>query len=369
MSSVRFNTQPERIILVLIGKRDDVYSTRELSELVKSAGGIPVGFFYQNVIKPDAKTYIGSGKALDIKEAVKSKNASAVIIDAELSPAQAVQLEKIFGVKVLDRTELIMDIFATNARTHEARLQVELAQLKYLLPRLKRHWTHLSRQYGGMGTRGPGETQLEVDRRHIRKKITKLEKQLKLISKQRKLRSKKRKDVHKVSIVGYTNAGKSTLLNRLCSSNVLVENKMFSTLDSTSRRRYFGSLSKPVVFSDTVGLIRKLPHQLVAAFRSTLEIIVEADLLLVLLDATNPELELDLETVENLLEEIRVEQKPRILVLNKIDLLDNINTFICSRKNVKYYQGEDVYISAKNGKGINILLKRIENLLTGLEKK
>jgi GTP-binding protein HflX len=266
----------------------------------------------------DPATLITKGKVEELRRAVGRAGAQMVLFDDDLSPAQQRNLEKTLEVKILDRTEVILDIFAARARTTEARLQVELAQLEYLLPRLTRMWQHLSRTGGGIGTRGPGEQQLEVDRRLVRERISVLKKKLERVAVERATQSRRRAEHYRIALVGYTNAGKSTLMNRLTGAGVFVEDRLFATLDATTRRLALGD-GLSALLSDTVGFIRKLPHHLVASFRSTLEEVIEADLLLHVVDAGRSDAEAQIAAVESVLEEIGVHDRPTLLVFNKAD--------------------------------------------------
>ncbi|KAA3660220.1 MAG: GTPase HflX [Calditrichaeota bacterium] len=274
--------------------------------------------------KLDAGYYIGRGKAQHLANVAQEHNAEVVIFDDDLTPAQTKNLSNMIDKKVIDRSALILDIFANRAQTREARTQVELAQLRYSLPRLTRAWTHLSRQVGGIGTRGPGETQLEVDRRLIRRRITNLERELEKIEKQRIQRRKHRDEAFKVALVGYTNVGKSTLMNALTDSNVFVENRLFATLDATVRELKF-SQNESVLLIDTVGFIRKLPHHLVASFRSTLEETLDANLLLHQVDISHPDFEEQIDIVRSVLHDLHLDDTPVLYVFNKIDALENKN--------------------------------------------
>jgi len=271
--------------------------------------------------RPSAGMFLSKGKVEEARLLLAQHDADVLIFDEDLSPAQVRNLEKETQAKVVDRSELILDIFARRARTREARLQVELAQLEYSLPRLTGMWKHLERLGGGIGTRGPGETQLETDRRIVRTRITALKRQLDKVEDERRVQRKKRAGAFKVAIVGYTNAGKSTLMNALTSSDVLTENRLFATLDSTTRRLKIDHVEHPILVTDTVGFIRKLPHHLVASFRSTLSEVVEADLLYHVGDAADTALEEHLATVEKVLADMGAEHTPRLLLLNKCDAL------------------------------------------------
>jgi GTP-binding protein HflX len=297
-------------------------SLNELAELARTAGAEVVARFTQRLDHPNPATYIGSGKVQEIVEAIREHGANVVIFDDELSPSQQRNLEKALGVKVIDRTALILDIFATRAQTREGRLQVELAQHQYLLPRLAGQWSHLERMEGAIGTRGPGETQIETDRRLIRNRIAKIRRDLEEVRTQRELyrRRRARNNVPVVALVGYTNAGKSTLMRALSGADVLAEDKLFATLDPVTRRISLPS-GEIVLLTDTVGFIQKLPTQLVAAFRATLEELEDADLLLHVVDISHPNAYQHVQTVEATLRELGVDRKPQLLALNKVDLL------------------------------------------------
>ena len=294
----------------------------ELAFLADTAGATVVEKVMQERKQIDPTYFVGRGKVEALAEMVDEHSADMVIFDDDLSPAQARNVEKILKKKIIDRSGLILDIFARRAKTREARTQVELAQLRYLLPRLTRQWTHLSRQVGGIGTRGPGETQLEVDRRLIRKRIGVLEAELIKIEKQRNLRRKHRGDQFKAALVGYTNVGKSTLINALTEADVFVEDRLFATLDATVRALRMKD-SEPVLLIDTVGFIRKLPHHLVASFKSTLEEARDADLLLHVIDISHPHFEEQISTVNKVIAEMELQDKEVMYVFNKIDRIDN----------------------------------------------
>jgi len=318
--------KPERVILVGVnvsarGSWFEEESLKELELLANTAGAVVVASLIQVRKTVDPAYYIGKGKAQQVKELADREKADLIVFDDDLSPAQVRNLEGLAGRRVIDRSELILDIFAMRARTAQARAQVELAQLQYLLPRLKRMWEHLSRIRGGIGLRGPGETQLEVDRRVIQKKITDLKKKIARIEKVRRLQRQRRLAEYNVAIVGYTNAGKSTLFNRLTGGNALVEDRLFATLDATTRVTKLGK--RKLLLTDTVGFIKKLPHHLIASFRATLEEVIEADLLLHVIEASNPELEERLKTVEEVLDDLGVLAKPRIMVFNKVDQIED----------------------------------------------
>lgn len=291
----------------------------ELAFLAKTAGARPIKNFTQKLLRPDNKTFIGKGKMEEVFSFVKENCIDVLIFDDDLTPSQLKNVERIFNgkCKILDRSNLILDIFASRAQTAQARTQVELAQYQYLLPRLTRMWTHLERQKGGIGMRGPGETQIETDRQIIRDKISLLKKKLKKIDKQAFTRRKGREHLIRVALVGYTNAGKSTLMNKLAKSDVFAEDKLFATLDTTVRKVVIANL--PFLLTDTVGFIRKLPHQLVESFKSTLDEVREADFMIHLVDISNPNFEDHIEVVNKTISEIGAQDKPMILVFNKID--------------------------------------------------
>ena len=289
----------------------------ELAFLTKTAGGSVYKVFTQKLNNPNPKTFIGEGKINEIRDYIKDNDVKTVIFDDELSATQERNISKIFNCKILDRTNLILDIFAQRAKTSYAKTQVELAQCQYLLPRLKGMWTHLERQKGGIGMRGPGETEIETDRRIVRNKISLLKEKIKSIDKQMHVQRGNRGKLVRVAIVGYTNVGKSTLMNLLCKSKVFAEDKLFATLDTTVRKLVIGNL--PFLISDTVGFIRKLPTQLVESFKSTLDEVREADLLLHVVDITHNNFEEHKESVEKILSEINSLNKPTLLVFNKID--------------------------------------------------
>ncbi|MEY4388066.1 MAG: GTPase HflX [Verrucomicrobiota bacterium] len=333
----------------------------ELAELVETAGGIVLGEGVQKMDAPNASSYIGKGKAEEFAAWSKANQVDTIIFDDELTPAQSRNLEKIFECKVLDRTALILDIFAQRARTREGKLQIELAQLEHLLPRLTRYWTHLSRQKGGIGMRGgEGESQLEADRRKTQERIDKIIEELEIVRRQRSTQrqSRQRQQWPMASIVGYTNAGKSTLLNHLTGAAVLAEDKLFATLDPTTRRLRLPT-NQNVLLTDTVGFIRKLPHDLVEAFKATLEEVVQADLLLHVVDASHEQAEEHIEAVNSVLREIGAEGKPVLMVFNKVDLLPP--GAVMSRFLEKFPHG--AVISAKTGEGIPELMAELGTAL------
>ena len=313
----------EKTVLVgIINSRQDIQQSKEyldeLAFLAFTAGGEVMQRFTQKIDLPNPKTFIGSGKIQEVLEFVNENDISSVIFDDELTPAQQGNIEKTLKVKILDRTGLILDIFAQRAQTSYARTQVELAQYEYLLPRLKGLWTHLERQRGGIGMRGPGETEIETDRRIVRDKISLLKKKLINIDKQMATQRGNRGALVRVALVGYTNVGKSTLMNVVAKSNVFAENKLFATLDTTVRKVVIGNL--PFLMSDTVGFIRKLPTQLVESFKSTLDEVQEADLLLHVVDISHPNFEDHIDSVNQILKEIKSLDKPTLMVFNKIDV-------------------------------------------------
>lgn len=289
----------------------------ELAFLVDTAGGVAVKKFTQNLQYPDPKTYLGSGKLEEVREYIRENKVGLAVFDDELSPSQTRNVEQVLECKVLDRTRLILDIFAKRAQTAHAKVQVELAQYEYLLPRLTRMWTHLEKQRGGIGMRGPGEKEIETDRRIIRDRISLLKEKLRDIDRQKKTQRGNREKFVRVALVGYTNVGKSTLMNLLSKSDVFAENKLFATLDTTVRKVVFNNL--PFLLSDTVGFIRKLPHGLIESFKSTLDEIRETDLLLHVVDISHPEFEEQIAVVNKTLEEINAGTKPQIIIFNKID--------------------------------------------------
>jgi GTP-binding protein HflX len=290
----------------------------ELSRLTDTAGGEVVGTITQRVSKPHPRFYVGKGKAAELQSLVSEREANLVIFDEELSPAQGKGLEDLLDVRVMDRSELILDIFATRARSKEARMQVELAQFEYLLPRLRRMWSHLSRIRGGIGLRGPGETQLETDRRLIGQRIADLKAKLRDVAKAREIQRKSREGSYRAALVGYTNAGKSSLLRALSGADLLVEDRLFATLDSATRSVELGA-GYEALLTDTVGFIRKLPHHLVASFRSTLEEVREADVLLHVIDASHRDWEEQRQVVNGVLTDLELTDTDRILVFNKVD--------------------------------------------------
>ena len=341
-------------------------SLEELAALVETAGGESVGMILQNRDTPEARTFIGEGKVWEVKELVQAQGADMVVFDNELSPSQQRVLTEDIGVQVIDRAGLILDIFAQRARTREGRLQVELAQYKYLLPRLTGMWGHLVRQTasGGkspIGTRGPGETQLETDRRHIRRKISKLAEDLEEVRRVRAVQRDRREknEVPVVAIVGYTNAGKSTLLNKLTGADIPANNRLFDTLDTTTRTLEISDTCT-VLLSDTVGFISKLPHHLVEAFKATLEELSYADLLLHVIDASNPEWREQAAVVDQLIMDLGAQETPRIEVFNKCDLWTG---------EIRPHGEDIVSVSARTGEGLDDLLEAIGKRLDSGAKR
>ena len=323
----------------------------ELSFLTETAGGVVSKTFIQKVDSPNPKTFIGSGKIIEIQSYCKNNNIGSVIFDDELSPTQQLNLEKILKAKIIDRTGLILDIFAQRATTSYAKNQVELAQYQYLMPRLKGLWTHLERQKGGIGMRGPGETEIETDRRIVRDRISLLKKKLSNIDKQMSVQRGNRGSLVRVALVGYTNVGKSTLMNLITKSDVFAENKLFATLDTTVRKMVIRNL--PFLVTDTVGFIRKLPTQLIESFKSTLNEITESDLLIHIVDISHPNYEEHIDSVNEILGQIDSSDKPLILVYNKIDSLDNHSFIELNNSDKKEY------ISAQKKININQLKEKI----------
>jgi GTP-binding protein HflX len=338
----------------------------ELAFLAETAGAEASKRFTQKLETPHPKTFVGKGKLQDIVTYVKEENISLVIFDDELSPSQTRNIENAFKeVKVLDRSNLILDIFAKRARTAAAKTQVELAQYEYLLPRLTRMWTHLSRQKGGIGMRGPGETEIETDRRIIRDKIALLKTKLEKIDKQKATQRKGRQQMIRAALVGYTNVGKSTLMNLLSKSEVFAENKLFATLDTTVRKIVVGNL--PFLLSDTVGFIRKLPHHLVDSFKSTLDEVREADILLHVVDISHPSFEEQIQTVNETLQELGAKDKPSIMVFNKIDAYrfvpqeeDDLSE--PGRENVSLEELQKTYLARENAPAIFISAEKKINI-------
>ena len=357
------------IVGVINGRQNDNQSREymdELEFLTYTAGGKVLTRFTQKIDPPNPKTFIGTGKMSEVFDFVKKNDISSIIFDDELTPAQQGNIEKILKIKVLDRTGLILDIFAQRAKTSYARTQVELAQYQYLLPRLKGLWTHLERQKGGIGMRGPGETEIETDRRIVRDKISLLKKKLITIDKQMATQRGNRGALVRVALVGYTNVGKSTLMNVIAKSEVFAENKLFATLDTTVRKVVIGNL--PFLLSDTVGFIRKLPTQLVESFKSTLDEVQEADLLLHIVDISHPNFEEHIESVNQILKEIKSLDKPTYMVFNKIDIYEPKywdETELVDSRGKKHYSLEEwkqTWMSTMNGQALFISAKNKMNI-------
>ena len=348
----------EKVLLVgIYGLSSEKYQAEEhleeLALLTDTAGGIPVAKVLQQRNRPDVSSYVGKGKLTELKGQMSALGAKTIIFDDDLSPTQIRNVEKVTDAKVLDRSALILDIFASRAQTAAAKTQVELAQLQYLLPRLTRYWTHLSRQSGGIGTKGPGETQIETDRRIIGQRIGVLKSKLEKLDKQRTTQRKSRDQMTRLSLVGYTNAGKSTLMNALTDSGVFTENRLFATLDSTVRRHQLRT--HEILLSDTVGFIRKLPHHLVQSFKSTLDEVREADLLIHLVDGSSTMVHEYIEVVQQTLKELKSNNKQTLLVFNKVDRMDD--------EQHEMLRGEypnALYISAIRGIGLSELEEAIE---------
>jgi len=330
----------------------------ELRRLTATAGGVVVGETQQKRASPNKTTFMGKGKILELAGDARRRGATLLIMDNDLTPAQARNIERLTDLPVVDRSQLIMDIFAAGARTLQARKQVELAQLEYALPRLKQMWTHLSRIRSGIGMRGPGETQLEVDRRIIRRKIGELKRSLKKIAGRKKREVASRDELFKICLVGYTNSGKSTLLNRLTGARVKVEDRLFSTLDTRTRKWKLLD-NQAALLSDTVGFIRKLPHHLVASFHATLEEAATADLLLHVIDCSRPSAERNINAVNEVLAELGVAATPQIIVFNKTDMVEDFMEVNCLARGVPAY----ILTSAVTGDGLDDLAERVERYL------
>lgn len=377
----------DKVVLVgvqLHGQPDAVVDEylEELKFLAETAGAIVVKWFVQRLDSPNARSFIGQGKVAEIKQFIDSNGITIVVFDDELSSTQLRNLERELGIRVLDRTNLILDIFAQRAKTAYAKTQVELAQYQYLLPRLTRMWTHLERQRGGIGLRGPGETEIETDRRIIRDRIAKLKAELVKIDRQMATQRKNRGSLVRVSLVGYTNVGKSTIMNLLSKSDVFAEDKLFATLDTTVRKVVIDNL--PLLLSDTVGFIRKLPHQLVESFKSTLDEVREADVLLHVVDIAHPTFEEQLNVVSQTLHEIQADNKPILLVFNKIDAYqwveknefditpitkENFSLEELKRTWISKSNSPCVFISAKYRVNIDELRKSIYGLAAEIHRK
>lgn len=365
----------EKTVLVCYSNRRDKKnyhsedSLEELKFLAETAGADVVKTFFQQNDIYDSRYMIGKGKAEEISEYVTDNDIKLVIFENELAYTQLRNLEQKIKCKIIDKSNLILDIFASNARTAQAKLQVELAQLEYTLPRLTRQWTHLSKQLGGIGTKGPGETQIETDRRLIKVRISLLKEKLLKVDEQRKTQSKERKNFFRISLVGYTNAGKSTLLNTLTNAGAYVENKLFATLDTSTKAlellvpekgKSVTKFPKKVLISDTVGFIKNLPHDLIESFKSTLSEVVESDLLLHVIDVSNPRFADQMEVVKKTLEEIGAGEKITVNVFNKADNLEDTEMI----KHLKSEFKDSVFISAEKGMNINSLLEKIKEELS-----
>ncbi len=352
----------ERALLVGIYGRDVPKTIasehlEELRRLTDTAGGETILQMLQNRDKADVVTYVGKGKLRELREIINEKAIDLVVFDDELTPTQARNIQREIKAKVIDRSGLILDIFALRARTAAAKTQVELAQLQYLLPRLTRAWTHLSRQKGGIGTKGPGETQIETDRQMIGKRISLLKEKLAALERQRATQRKGRSNIPRLALVGYTNAGKSTLLNALTETKVLAEDRLFATLDSTVRRHQVGN--QQILLSDTVGFIRKLPHHLISSFKSTLDEIRESDILIHLVDAGSPQADDYVHVVRKTLHELNAAEKPVILVFNKVDLIEDTGRIRALQADYP----NAVWISAGQKIGLNRLEEEILNVI------
>ena len=362
------NTEKAVLVGLISGSQDEKQAKEYLDELeflTDTAGAVVLKKFTQKLDIPNTATFVGSGKLEEIGNYVKMTEADTVIFDDELTPTQLRNIERILECKVLDRTNLILDIFAKRAQTAHAKTQVELAQYQYMLPRLTRMWTHLERQQGGIGTRGPGETQIETDRRIILDKIALLKEKLKKIDTQKSIQRKNRGKMVRVALVGYTNVGKSTIMNMVAKSEVFAENKLFATLDTTVRKVVIGNL--PFLLADTVGFIRKLPHGLVESFKSTLDEVREADVLLHVVDISHPGFEEQIETVNSTLLEIKAGDKPTFFVFNKIDAFtyikkDEDDLSIKTKENFSLEEWKNSWMAKHNTPALFISAKFKENL-------
>jgi len=357
------------LVGVISARQDEDQALEYLAELgflAHTAGGEVIKQYTQKITLPNPKTFIGSGKLMEVQIFVEKHEVSTVVFDDELTPAQQRNIEELLKCKILDRTGLILDIFAQRAQTSYARTQVELAQYEYLMPRLKGLWTHLERQKGGIGMRGPGETEIETDRRIVRDKIALLKKKLQVIDKQMSTQRGNRGALIRVALVGYTNVGKSTLMNTIAKSQVFAENKLFATLDTTVRKVVIGNL--PFLLSDTVGFIRKLPTQLVESFKSTLDEVQEADLLLHVVDISHPNFEEHIESVNLILSEIKSQDKPTLMVFNKIDAYKPLiieEDDLVTEKTSRHFtlnEWEQTWMSRMNGNALFISATKKENI-------
>ncbi len=363
------DTPVERAILVgvhVLGARpgdEPVFADlEELGRLAETAGATVVGRLEQRRQRPDVRSVLGKGKLEQLEEMIEVLDANLVLFDNELSPAQGRNIEKALDVSVLDRTELILDIFVRHARTRQSRLQVELAQYEYMLPRLARLWTHLERQAGGIGTRGPGETQIETDRRLIRNRITQLRRDLREIDRRMETQHKRRRDQYRVALVGYTNAGKSSLMNRLSAAEVYVRDQLFATLDATTRR-VEDSDAHTFLLTDTVGFIRKLPHHLVESFRATLGEVRDAELLLHVVDVSAEDYDLQIRSVREVLDTVAQEDREELLVFNKCDVISD-----AALRSLEGHHDGAIFTSARNGQGLPELLEAIQARLRRNER-
>ena len=374
---------PEKAVLVgiITSAQKDAEAKeylKELAFLTETAGGEPVKIFTQRIDVPNPASFVGTGKLLEIKDYVKENEIDLVIFDDDLSPSQMRNIEKTLECKILDRTNLILDIFAKRAQTSYAKTQVELAQYQYLLPRLTRMWTHLERQQGGIGSRGPGESEIETDRRIIRDKIAKLKEQLKKIDQQMAIQRKNRGNITRVALVGYTNVGKSTVMNLMSKSDVFAEDKLFATLDTTVRKVVINNL--PFLLTDTVGFIRKLPHHLVESFKSTLDEVREADILAHIVDISHPSFEEQIEIVNKTLYDLKAQDKPTMLIFNKIDRYqyiekDEDDLSPKTEENISLEELQQTWMACNNQLNVfisakeNINIEQLQNILFQEVKK
>jgi len=340
-------------------------SLRELVELVRTAGGDVVGSYIRKQSRYEPRLVVGKGFLERIKEEIEQKKIDLVVFDVELKPAQVRNIEDLLKVRVITRTDVILDIFAQRARTSEAKAQVELAQLKFLLPRIIGYGKAMSRLGGGIGTRGPGEKELEYDRRHIQRRITTLQRKLEKIEKHRNIIRKRRKKEIVGAVVGYTNAGKSTLINTLAKTNLFVEDRLFATLDSYSREVYLGN-GKKIILTDTVGFIRRIPTFLISAFRSTLQEVVEANFLIHLIDASSQDIHKKIGTVEKILKELNSYEKPTIMVFNKIDLIDEERLHFLENE---FFEYSPIFISLAKNINLHKLQERLVEVCESIVKK
>jgi GTP-binding protein HflX len=369
--------EPERCILIgaITREQNEIKSQEYINELkflAQTAGTKSIKVFQQKLDKPDPNTFLGSGKMDEVNNFIKTEKIDIAIFDDELTPSQLKNIERILNIKVLDRTNLILDIFASRARTSYARNQVMLAQYEYLLPRLTRLWTHLERQKGGIGMRGPGETQIETDRRIIKDKISGLKKKLEKIDRQMASQRGNRGKLVRAALIGYTNVGKSTLMNTLSKSNILAENKLFATLDTTVRKIVIQNL--PFLLADTVGFIRKLPTQLIESFKSTLDEVREADMLLHVVDLSHPSYKDHMKSVDEILKDIGTKEKPELVIFNKIDSLSKDPEGKERQEEIQQeiseaLKGNCVFISATKKSNFDTLKKKIYNLASTIHSE